>query len=78
MTWTAALEKELRLLIVAEYKTKKRKRYQSMCEGKYKFASPVLAHATMRHRDMTAFHCKFCGSWHVAHSRPKMKGKNHA
>lgn len=73
MTWTAALEAELRLLIVAEYRAKKRKRYQSMCEGKDKFASPVLAHSTMRHRDMTAYKCRFCGSWHVAHSRQKLR-----
>lgn len=81
--WTPEMEQELRLLIVAEYRRTRRRRYQSMCEGKYRFASPSLAHQTMRHRDMQAFKCKFCGSWHVAHMDRNrrlrgvdMKGKN--
>jgi len=67
LTWTPQLEAELRFLIVAEYRKNRRKRYQAQCEGKHRFSSPSLAHQTMRHNDMQAFKCKFCGSWHVAH-----------
>lgn len=85
MTWTPALEAELRALIVLYYRKTKRRRYQSMCEGKHKFTSPIQAHASMRHNDMQAFRCKFCGAWHVAHMDRNRrlrgidaKGKNHA
>lgn len=64
---TEAEEQELRMLIVAEYVLTKLSRYQSQCIGRHGFQSPAIAHQSMRHSNMTAFKCRYCGFWHVSH-----------
>lgn len=52
-------------------------RRSSTCEGKHRFDSPALAlklaKKSRQRRDssLQAYHCQFCGGWHVGAGKPK-------
>lgn len=68
-------EADLHRLILAEYM--KNEFVSSSCNGKDKFSSFIRADKVARaigfRHDcrVVAYHCQFCGSWHVGNARPE-------
>lgn len=48
--------------------------YHRGCAGKVWFASRKAAKRCIRRvndRTMNAYHCEYCGKWHIGHPRPR-------
>lgn len=51
--------------------------HAAACKGKKRFANPTLAHRALRRgqksrkriKGRTAYHCGFCGGWHLGVSQ---------
>lgn len=65
--WTPAMEAELRMLVLREYRAQQAR--ESACKGKDKFDTPQMDRDSMprrtTHGKITTYRCKACRKWHI-------------
>lgn len=70
MTWTRAMEAELRVLLRRAYRADKQVADDkaAKCTGKDRFLSPEQARSARPRREggkVVTYHCRHCGCWHL-------------
>ena len=76
-TLTPAMEAELRVLILREYRAQKAR--ESACKGKDKFDTPQMARDSMPKRKIrgkiTTYRCQVCRKWHIGSHVGRTEGR---
>lgn len=82
MTWTTAMETELRVLLTRAWRKEARKKtaMEASCNGKPGFSTAQHAHDSMPKRNhggkIMVYRCKHCNKWHIgSHLAPASRDR---